>query len=85
LRWQTLEQRFAQPTDNLREELLKLNGGGTETAASILLYAGNHPIFVVDTYSRRVLARQEVLPEKADYEEIQEFFQRALAPFVQGT
>ena len=78
----SLEQLFAEPTDKLREELLNLNGVGPETADSILLYAGNHPIFVVDTYTRRILARHEVLPEKADYEEIQEFFQRALAPLA---
>jgi endonuclease-3 related protein len=78
----SLEQLFAQPTDKLREELLNLNGVGPETADSILLYAGNHPIFVVDTYTRRILVRHELLPEKADYEEIQEFFQRALAPLA---
>jgi len=44
----SLDDLFAQPTNKLREELLALNGVGPETADSILLYAGNHPVFVVD-------------------------------------
>ena len=76
----SLDLLFAQPTGKLREELLSLNGVGPETADSILLYAGNHPVFVVDAYTRRILDRHEILPEKTDYEEIRELFQRALAP-----
>ena len=75
----SLDQLFAQPTDQLREELLGLNGVGPETADSILLYAGNHPVFVVDAYTRRILDRHEILPEKTDYEEIRELFEKALA------
>lgn len=78
----SLDQLFAQPTDPLREALLGLNGIGPETADSILLYAGNHPVFVVDAYTRRILDRHGILPEKANYEEIREMFQRALAPVV---
>jgi endonuclease-3 related protein len=79
----SLDRLFAQPTDRLREALLSLNGVGPETADSILLYAGNHPVFVVDAYTRRILDRHGILPEKTDYEEIRELFQRALAPMVQ--
>jgi endonuclease-3 related protein len=78
----SLDQLFAQPTEKLREELLSLNGVGPETADSILLYAGNHPVFVVDAYTRRILDRHGILPEKTDYEEIRELFQRDLAPMV---
>jgi endonuclease-3 related protein len=76
----SLENLFAQPTNSLREELLALNGIGPETADSILLYAGNHPVFVVDAYTRRILERHEIFPQKADYEEIRTWFERALAP-----
>lgn len=79
----SLDQLLAQPTDKLREELLSLNGVGPETADSILLYAGNHPVFVVDAYTRRMLDRHRILPENTDYEEIRELFQRALAPVAQ--
>ncbi|HTS34352.1 MAG TPA: hypothetical protein VMH04_01705 [Candidatus Solibacter sp.] len=78
----SLEHLFSQPTEKLREELLKLNGVGPETADSILLYAGNHPVFVVDAYTRRILERHEILPPNADYEEIRELFQTALAPIA---
>jgi endonuclease-3 related protein len=79
----SLDRLFSQPTGKLREELLGLNGVGPETADSILLYAGNHPVFVVDAYTRRILARHRILEgkqEKTDYEEIRQLFERALAP-----
>jgi len=76
----SLDNLFAQPTNHLREELLALNGIGPETADSILLYAGNHPVFVVDAYTRRILERHEILPQKADYDEIRQLFERALTP-----
>jgi endonuclease III related protein len=78
----SLDQLFAQPTDRLREELLALNGVGPETADSILLYAGNHPVFVVDAYTRRILARHKILPENSDYEKIRDLFERALQPLA---
>jgi endonuclease III related protein len=76
----SLTKMFAQPTEQLREELLNLHGVGPETADSILLYGGNHPVFVVDAYTRRILARHEILSERAAYDEIRELFERALAP-----
>jgi endonuclease-3 related protein len=78
----SLQVLFAQPTLKLREELLDLNGVGPETADSILLYAGNHPVFVVDAYTRRILDRHKILPATSDYEEIRELFERALEPAV---
>ena len=56
----SLARMFAQPTAKLREELLSLEGVGPETADSILLYAGNHPVFVVDAYTRRILERHRL-------------------------
>jgi endonuclease III related protein len=74
----SLERLFSEPTVKLRDELLSLNGVGPETADSILLYAGNHPVFVVDAYTRRILDRHRILPAKSDYEEIRQLFERAL-------
>ncbi len=76
----SLSRMFAQPTAKLRAELLALNGVGPETADSILLYAGNHPSFVVDAYTRRILERHELIDAAASYEEIRELFERALKP-----
>lgn len=79
----SLELMFAQPTGELREELLGLNGVGPETADSILLYAGNHAVFVVDAYTRRILERHAILPARAEYEEIRGLLERALAPVAE--
>jgi endonuclease III related protein len=74
----SLSRMFAQPTPELRAQLLALNGVGPETADSILLYAGQHPVFVVDAYTRRLAARHGIVPEKASYEEVRELFERGL-------
>src|SRR5216684_3039963 len=74
----SLERMFAQPVMKLREELLALNGVGPETADSILLYAGNQPVFVVDAYTRRILERHALIGSRATYDEIRELVERAL-------
>ena len=75
----SLSRMFAEPTEKLRAELLELNGVGPETADSILLYAGNHPVFVVDAYTRRVLLRHDIIGEKTGYEEIRAMIERAIS------
>jgi endonuclease III related protein len=80
----SLTKLFSRPTDKLREELLNLHGVGPETADSILLYAGNHPVFVVDAYTRRILARHEILPEETAYDEIRRLFEQALVPVAES-
>lgn len=74
----SLDRMFDQPTEQLREELLSLNGVGPETADSILLYAGNHPSFVVDAYTRRILERHGLATAKTSYNDIRDLFQSAL-------
>ena len=74
----SLERMFQQPTPQLRELLLALKGVGPETADSILLYAGNHPVFVVDGYTRRIVERHGLSPAGAKYEEIRALFEGAL-------
>jgi endonuclease-3 related protein len=74
----SLKRMFAAPTAQVRQELLRLNGVGPETADSILLYAGNHPAFVVDAYTRRIIERHRILPATTDYEDIRQLFERAL-------
>ncbi len=74
----SLTRLFARPTQELRRELLELNGIGPETADSILLYAGGHAAFVVDAYTQRVLHRHGVLPRPAGYEDIRALVEEAL-------
>ena len=63
---------------NIREELLSVNGIGPETADSILLYAGNLPIFVVDAYTKRICERLP-LDTNVSYNEIQNYFKTELS------
>src|SRR5689334_9771410 len=80
----SLDRMFAVPTARLREELLALHGVGPETADSILLYAGNHPSFVVDAYTRRILERHRLTHSVTSYHDIQALFDSALRdePFL---
>ena len=64
-----LDRMFRTRLPSLREELLSVNGIGPETADSILLYAGELPAFVVDTYTYRVLARHGWIGFDAGYDE----------------
>ena len=75
----SLEAMFRTDPATLREDLLGVHGVGPETADSILLYAGGVPVFVVDTYTHRVLARHGWIGFDADYFELQEHFQSGLA------
>jgi endonuclease-3 related protein len=74
----SLARMFRTPTAELRAQLLAVHGIGRETADSILLYAGNHPMFVVDAYTKRILVRHELIGEKAGYEEIRRLFEETL-------
>jgi endonuclease-3 related protein len=64
----------AVPTETLRGELLALLGIGPETADSILLYALQRPVFVVDAYTRRVAERHGWADARADYDELATLF-----------
>lgn len=64
----------SQKTSNFRQDLLSVNGVGPETCDSILLYAFNRPMFVVDAYTRRIFARHKFFDKSADYTDIQRFF-----------
>jgi endonuclease-3 related protein len=74
----SLDRMVSQPTAKLRAELLALNGVGPETADSILLYAGNHPVFVVDAYTRRIFERHGIVIPKARYDEVRLLIEDAL-------
>ena len=74
----SLEAMFSAGLYTLREELLGVHGIGPETADSILLYAGELPTFVVDTYTHRVMARHGWIDFDADYHQIKEHFESSL-------
>jgi len=78
----SLEAMFRVNTWELRRELLAVYGIGEETADSILLYAGDKPVFVVDAYTRRILGRLGLAPERGTYAAYQALFQENLPPDV---
>src|ERR1700683_106336 len=71
-----LKRMFAAPTIELHEKLLRVWGIGPETADAILLYAGQHPVFVVDAYTKRMMARHGWIGDKAKYESVRWMFER---------
>lgn len=75
-----LTRLFAGNLSEVRERLLAINGIGPETADSMLLYAGGHHSFVIDAYTKRVFARHHWCSVEADYDELKELCECALAP-----
>ena len=73
-----LDKFFSRDLQKIRQELISLNGIGPETADSILLYAGNLPVFVVDAYTKRLCKRLPVQIKEWSYDEIQQFFEKEL-------
>lgn len=69
---------FSQQTSTAREALLQVKGIGPETADSILLYAGEHPTFVIDAYTHRILSRHHLVPESCDYQTMYDLFMENL-------
>ena len=63
-----------------RMELLSVNGVGAETADSILLYALSKPVFVVDSYTRRLLLAQGFGAYTGDYNTMQALFMDNMPP-----
>jgi endonuclease III related protein len=64
-----------RPMDVVRRDLLAQEGVGPETADSILLYAGDHPRFLVDAYTIRI-GRRIGLFDTTEYKEVQRHFER---------
>ena len=64
-----------RPKEELREELLALNGIGEETADSIVLYAAEKPGFVIDAYTRKICRCMGI---EGNYGELQSLFEDSL-------
>lgn len=65
-------------TSSLRQQLLSVKGIGPETADSMLLYALNRPVFVVDAYTKRILLRHHFIGQDVGYDKIQNLFMQNL-------
>ena len=75
-----LDRLFASNIDDLRQQLINIHGIGQETADSIILYAANKPIFVIDAYTRRIINRIGLAPNKNSYATYQALFMEHLLP-----
>ncbi|MBW2977434.1 endonuclease [Candidatus Woesearchaeota archaeon] len=77
-RLKLIAEFFSKNKSPTREELLTVKGIGPETADSILLYAFNKPIFVVDAYTKRIFSRLGFCDGDCSYDELQELFHKNL-------
>lgn len=76
--WDGTAGSVVVPTGRIREQLLSLKGIGPETCDCILLYVLERPVFVVDTYTRRILSRHGLCSGKDTYVSVQKLFHREL-------
>lgn len=70
---------MTQDIDKLRTQLLAIKGVGKETADTILLYALDKPVFIIDEYTRR-FCKVHQLGTETDYDKLQQLFMCSLAP-----
>ena len=70
----SLDKLFSLDIPQLRNELLSIHGIGPETADSIILYAAHKPTFVIDAYTRRIISRLGLSPQRDDYAAFQALF-----------
>jgi len=73
-----LKKLFSKNIPELRKELLSIKGIGPETADSIILYSAEKPVFVIDTYTKRIFSRLGFCKEDCKYDELQDFFMKNL-------
>ena len=73
-----MENMAREDLTQLRPKLLRIHGIGPETADSILLYALEKPIFVIDAYTKRILSRHGITASDGSYAEFQELFHASL-------
>lgn len=79
----SMKKMAAEDAGSLRKKLLNIYGIGHETADSILLYALDMPVFVIDVYTKRVLSRHGVMDYNAQYGEYQGMFHQELDEDIQ--
>ena len=73
-----IKKMLLEDTTQIRQQLLSVKGIGPETADSILLYALDKPVFVVDAYTKRIFARHRLIRQDASYDEVQNLFMNNL-------
>ena len=69
---------FSEDMEKLKQGFLSIKGIGPETADSIMLYAFKYPVFVIDTYTHRIITRHGLADEQSTYYDLQELFMNNL-------
>ncbi len=77
-----IEKLREKKVEELRQIFLNIWGIGRETADSIVLYAFDKPIFVVDAYTRRILKRSGIIFGNEDYDYIRKLIEQNISPNV---
>lgn len=76
----SLDNLFKLKKEELRKVLLSYNGIGRETADSIILYAADKPIFVIDAYTKRAMHRIDPkFDENIDYDLLRSYFEQRIS------
>lgn len=78
-----LEELRGMETAPLRKLLLAQRGVGPETADSMLLYAFERPVFVIDAYTIRILSRYGHCDHDIKYHQLQDTIMAALEKDVE--
>jgi len=79
----SMKRMQKEPLPEIRDKLLSVTGIGPETADSIILYALEKPVFVIDAYTKRVLSRHNILDHEEPYDVFQRLFHNHLDADVQ--
>ncbi len=74
----SVDDMLSEKWEALREKLLSVRGIGPETADAILLYAGKAPVFVIDTYTRRLFERHSHIDPADNYQKLQKYLMEGL-------
>ena len=79
----SMKQMAREDLQVIRNKLLSVNGIGQETADSIILYALERPVFVIDAYTKRIFSRHDILNHDLPYEAFQLLFHTGIRNEVQ--
>lgn len=74
----SMKRMGKEDLNQLRQVLLRTNGVGPETADSIMLYALEKPVFVIDAYTKRVLSRHGIMSYDRSYDKFQDLFHTSM-------
>lgn len=70
-----IEKLANKSMEEIRSEILEIKGIGPETADTIMLYALDKTVFIIDEYTRRWVEKHKIANRNLKYDELQRFFE----------